>query len=289
MKTSLFAIITTIVLCITSCQTSEKYGKVDQKEIDEVTALLTEYTINWANAIKNKNGTEVENYFAGDIIYQTATGNLLSKNELIVDIEDFPYDVESFNLEDIKVKLFSNGLAVVTGGARNVWMDENGEQQIYESRFTNVWRKTASDWICIIGHGSPLQKGNVMDDLESIREIPVKAAMAINSNDFEAWLDLFDENAMVMFREQETISGKLQMAEKLAKFWTEAAESDYSIQHTEARIAGDYAYGIGTVTGTEKDLATGKIVDVNSRETIIFKRQDNGEWKVFRLMVNQNE
>ena len=62
-----------------------------------------------------------------------------------------------------------------------------------------------------------------------------------------------------------------------------------SIEHYETRLLGDYAYGIGTVIGTEKNLDTGKMETVNSRESILYKKQNDGEWKVLRLMVNQNQ
>jgi ketosteroid isomerase-like protein len=52
---------------------------------------------------------------------------------------------------------------------------------------------------------------------------------------------------------------------------------------------GDFAYGIGTDLGTERNPDIGKIVAVNSREFVVFKKQSDGEWKVFRLMTNQNQ
>ena len=72
-------------------------------------------------------------------------------------------------------------------------------EQTFEGRFTNVWRKNSGKWQCIVGHGSPLQYGSLETDLSKVKAIPVLAAEAINSNNFQAWLDLFDEKAQVMF------------------------------------------------------------------------------------------
>ena len=62
----------------------------------------------------------------------------------------------------------------------------------------------------------------------------------------------------------------------------------YTLNHAETRLIGDFAFGIGDITGQEKNLKTGKITKINSREMVIFKKQSNGDWKVFRIMVNQN-
>jgi uncharacterized protein (TIGR02246 family) len=128
----------------------------------------------------------------------------------------------------------------------------------------------------------------VETDLAKIKAIPAHAAEAITSNNFQAWLDLYDEDAQVMFIGTKTLTGKEEMKQELRKLW-ENMESKYSINHIETKLLGDFAYGIGNVTGQEKNLKTGQVTKINSREMVIFKKQSNGEWKVFRIMVNQNK
>lgn len=190
-------------------------------------------------------------------------------------------------MKDVEVKLYGSVLANVTGGGSNIWIDSNGKEQTAESRFTNVWRKNSGKWQCIVGHGSPLQYGSLETDLSKVKAIPVLAAEAINSNNFQAWLDLFDEKAQVMFTGSRTLNGKEEMNLELRKLW-ENVKSEYSINHTETKLLGDFAYGIGTITGEEKNLKTGQVEKINSRELVIFKKQNNGEWKTFRLLVNKN-
>ena len=288
MKNLTFLIICLYLTALQSCNQSDNSGKVDQKTIDEVTALLTQYSINWANAIKDKDTTKVAGYFAPDFMYQEATGDRIYRDEYLKGFYDNPYTITSFNLKDVEVKLYGPGLANVTGGASNISVESNGKEQIFEGRFTNVWKKNSGKWQCIIGHGNPLQYGSPENDLAKIKAIPAMATEAINSNNFEAWLELMDENAQVMFIDNKTFYGKEEMRQELKKYWVNVA-SDYSINHTETKLIGDYAYGIGNVTGQEKNLKTGQVTKINSREMVIFKKQNNGDWKVFRILVNQNK
>ena len=279
-----------LMTCFLFCYSCSNTGKtpVDQKTIDEVTALLTQYTNDWGDAIKNKDTSKVSEFFAPDLIYHEATGIRVSRDELIKEIVENPDTMKSFIIKDLQIKLFSPELANVTGGGVNIWIDETGKEQSFEGRYTNVWKKNSGKWQVIIGHGNPLQYGSPETDMAKIKAIPAKAEEAINSNNFEAWLDLMDENAQVMFIDNKTLNGKEEIRRELKKYWVNL-ESDYTLNHTETRLMGDYAYGIGDVTGQEKDLKTGQVTKINSREMVIFKKQNDGEWKVFRILVNQNK
>ena len=260
----------------------------ETQDIEEVTELLTQYSKEWAEALKNKDGASVEGYFSPEMIYQGPDGTIQTKEDLIRDMNENANEIKSFSIEDVKVKLVGKDIAIVTGGGGQVWIDPHGEEQLYKSRFTNVWRTELGKWQCIAGHGNPIQYGDNESDLTKIKAVTVDATAAINSGDFEAWLDLFDEHAQIMFNGGKTLNGKEEMVAELNKSWGDP-ESDYSIEHDETILLGDYAFGIGTVKGTQKNPDTGKIEVVNDRETVLFKKQKDGEWKTFRLMVNQNQ
>jgi ketosteroid isomerase-like protein len=276
------------VFALSSCSQSGNSDRVDQKTIDEVTELLTQYSVDWANAMKDKDASKVEDYFAPDFMYQEPSGERIYRDEFIKGFYENPNTLKTFEIIDVEVTLYGSNLANVTGGGGGIWVYPDGSEQVYESRFTNVWRKNSGKWQCIIGHGNPLQYGTPETDLSKIKAIPIKAAEALTSNNFEAWLDLLDEDVQVMFNEGKTLYGKEEVIQELRKYWVDM-ESDYSINHTEVKIFGDFAYGIGNVQGQEKNLKTGQLEIINSREMVIFRKQNNGEWKTFRLMVNQNK
>ncbi len=286
MKKLSFTLIIAIIVGIQSCQQNK--GTMDQKTVDEVSGILKQYSTDWSEAIKNGDASGIVDYFAPDFIYQSAAGILQTKDELLTRINQNVNPILSYSLEDVEVKLFRTDLANVTGAFNTTWMDENGQEQFHKSRFTNVWLKTGGKWQCIIGHGSPLENPDPETDLAKIKTIASKATDAINSGNFEAWLSLLDENVQVLFRDHKTLNGKEEIITEMGKYW-EDPESNYTIEHYETRLLGDYAYGLGIVKGTEKNPDTGKIEVVNSRESVLFKKQPNGEWKVFRLIVNQNQ
>lgn len=280
-RTFLFSLV--ILLSLQACN---QFG--NSLDLDEVTNLLTQYSTEWAEAIKNKDGASVDRLFSPDMIYQNADGTVLTKEDLIRGMNEFLYEIKSFSIEDLNVKLMGKDLAIVTGGGGQVWIDDEGEEQLYKSRFTNVWKNQAGKWVCIAGHGNPLVYGNNESDLAKVKAIPTIAADAINSGDLGAWLGLFDDNAQVMFNEAKTLIGIEEIEKEIIRYW-EDPESNISIEHFETKLLGDFAYGIGTDLGTEKNPDIGKIVPVDSREFVVFKKQSDGEWKVFRLMTNQNQ
>jgi uncharacterized protein (TIGR02246 family) len=58
----------------------------------------------------------------------------------------------------------------------------------------------------------------------------------------------------------------------------------------EVAVAGDMAYEHGTYTLRITDKATGRVVqDARNKHVHIFKRQPDGTWKTWRMMVNSAE
>jgi uncharacterized protein (TIGR02246 family) len=157
------------ILCITGMQSCRQHnGSIDQKTVDEVSGILKQYSTDWSEAIKNGDASEIVDYFAPDFIYQSATGRLQTKDELLNDINQNANPILTYSLEDVEVKLFRKDLANVTGAFNTTWLDENGHEQIHKSRFTNVWMKSDGKWRCIIGHGSPLENPDPEADLAKI-------------------------------------------------------------------------------------------------------------------------
>ena len=147
-KSSILLLLFFCIVGFLSCTNSGK-TTTDQKTTDEVTALLTQYSVNWANAIKDKDPSKITDYFAPDFMYQEATGERIYRDEFIKSFSDNPNTLKSFDLKDVEVKLYGSNLANVTGGGSNIWVDSDGKEQVYESRFTNVWKRNSGKWQCI--------------------------------------------------------------------------------------------------------------------------------------------
>jgi ketosteroid isomerase-like protein len=65
---------------------------------------------------------------------------------------------------------------------------------------------------------------------------------------------------------------------------------DTELTSAEIQVAGDLAYERGTYTLKLTDKTTGQVVaDVENRHLHIMKRQSDGGWKTWRMMVNSAE
>src|SRR5512137_441980 len=101
-----------LMTCFLFCYSCSDTGKttVDQKTTNEVTTLLTQYSVNWANAIKDKDPSKIIDYFAPDFMYQEATGKRIYRDEFIKGFSDNPNTLKSFDLKDVEVKLYGSNL-----------------------------------------------------------------------------------------------------------------------------------------------------------------------------------
>ncbi len=174
---------------------------VDQKTTDEVSALLIQNSLDWCNAIKNKDASKVEDYFAPDFMYQDATGKRIYRDEFIKNIYDNPVSVIAFDMKDVEVKMYGPELANVTGEGSNTFIDSDGNEKTIESRFTNVCRKNAGKWQCIIGHGSPLEYGPVKPDSEvasDLEQVWKDYILVSNSGDIEKLMAFFTDDYINM-------------------------------------------------------------------------------------------
>lgn len=277
-----------MIICLAGCLSCSNSGKttVDQKTIDEVTALLTQYTNNWAEAIKNKDASKITDYFAPDLVFQEATGLRVTKEELIKEINESPNTIKSFVVKDLQVKLFGPDLANVTGGGSNVVLDSNGKEQIFEARYTNVWKKNSGKWQVIIGHGNPLQTGSVKPDAEVAAELEQVWRDYIevtNSDDIEKLMTFFTDDYVNMPSYNSTQNGKEETREFMKAFLENSKPKINWYRQSEAFVHGDMAYTFGTFEMVSNPGGVaGK--PVLQRCITVYKKDGESKWKLYRWM-----
>ena len=122
-------------------------------------------------------------------------------------------------------------------------------------------------------------------DEAAIRQTLAKLEQRINQDD-AGFVDVFDKDAVIIAPSAPDIksfdairsmyTGLMQKTAMRVHFSTE-----------EVAVAGDLAYERGTYTLKLIDKASGKILqDVKNKHLHIFKRQPDGSWKTWRMMVN---
>jgi len=132
----------------------------------------------------------------------------------------------------------------------------------------------------------PEQKRDVGADTKAINALVDVYTAAHNSNDAAADVAIVADDGIVMLPDQPAIEGK-----QAIKSFVEAAfkERTYKIVPTllETQVAGDWAYVRVNYTGTITPRS-GKPMEVSYKFLWICKRQPDGAWKVYRVILNSN-
>jgi uncharacterized protein (TIGR02246 family) len=126
------------------------------------------------------------------------------------------------------------------------------------------------------------------DDEAAIRQLLADTAKRINDDDI-GFVQEFAKDAVIIAPSTPDVAGYdaiRAMYEGVMK--QSSMKVDFST--AEIVVAGDIAYEHGTYTLRITDRKTGKVVqDVRNKDLHIFKRQSDGSWKAWRMMVNSAE
>lgn len=124
------------------------------------------------------------------------------------------------------------------------------------------------------------------NDKQAITTLLDQIETEVNANNFEAFTAFFADDAIIMGEGSPDVIG----IENIRKLYFDAmAQADLLVDFKtdEIEIFGDLAYEKGTYILRVSDKQNGTILDESeSRYLHIFKKQNNGEWKTWRMFVN---
>ncbi len=63
--------------------------------------------------------------------------------------------------------------------------------------------------------------------------------------------------------------------------------ADIEIEPLEIRVLGDWAFARSHVTGTVTLAGSGEVVEVDSRQIVLYRRDGRGSWRIARLIINR--
>ena len=127
-------------------------------------------------------------------------------------------------------------------------------------------------------------------------EAKVKAAVedryndwlaAANKKDASAMMNLYDENAVLLPKSEEPVLGKPAIAEYYKKLFTNpqfvpfTLKSDWNSFHAVGDIAIATSVFEGDVT------RDGKQIHFRGKNLLVWKKQADGSWKIFRYMFDE--
>ena len=121
---------------------------------------------------------------------------------------------------------------------------------------------------------------DVEADIEAINEIWNQYASAINTDDFDLWISLWEDDGIQMPPDAPAVFGKEQiLAVNERKF--EPFEVNLTINNAEVQIDGDLAFSRGAYTASLTPKAGGETVDLIGKYLTILKKQTDGSWKIY--------
>ena len=127
---------------------------------------------------------------------------------------------------------------------------------------------------------------SVEADLAAVREVLADTEQRFNSGDLDAFMPVFAPDAIILAPSTPDVVG----FEAIRKMYGDAmAQVDMQVHFstTEVQVFGDLAYERGAYTLQVSDKASGAVTqEIVNRHIHIFKRQPDGSWKTWRLMVN---
>jgi uncharacterized protein (TIGR02246 family) len=124
------------------------------------------------------------------------------------------------------------------------------------------------------------------DDQRAIIDVMERTEEANNAGDVDAWVALFAADAVYMppgVAAVTTREGLVDVAE--AGFRHQA---DIDIRPLEVVLAGDWAFARTAVSGTVTVNPTGEVVQVDSKQLVVYRRDEDGRWRIARLITNRN-
>ncbi|GAB4363328.1 MAG: hypothetical protein Kow0026_27790 [Oricola sp.] len=123
------------------------------------------------------------------------------------------------------------------------------------------------------------------EDEAAIREIWKAYAAARVANDPDTWLSLWDEEGIQMPPDMPA-RGKDVLREVVPRGFAATPTSVMNVDPEEIVVAGDWAYSRGNYDAER--VVQGKDVHVDGKFMTIFRRQDDGSWKIYRDIFNSN-
>ena len=125
-------------------------------------------------------------------------------------------------------------------------------------------------------------------DIASIKQLAEDWRSGWIAGDTEFVLSLYAEEPVLMPQGQPAISGK-ENIRPLYEAVMKEVEFESQSKVMDVEVSGDLGYFWCDYTLTARPKAGGETIEVAGKYMCIVKRQDDGSWKITRLMDNSDE
>ncbi|MBA7475845.1 hypothetical protein ES707_11219 [subsurface metagenome] len=115
-----------------------------------------------------------------------------------------------------------------------------------------------------------------------------KYSIAMNAENPDLWISLWDENGIQMPPGAPAVVGKPAIEKGIHESYQALDWEEFTIYLEEVKVAGDWGFARGTYSASITPKAGGETAFLDGKYLTIFKRQPDGSWKIFRDCFNSN-
>ena len=110
---------------------------------------------------------------------------------------------------------------------------------------------------------------------------------AINSNNTARVMAMYDKGAEILQPDGPLVTGRSNIRKWVADYF-KAYKTHWKKVPLQNYVCGDYGFDEGIDTAVDVPRKGGKPIRSNCKGILIYKRQKNGEWLIFRDIWNSN-
>lgn len=122
----------------------------------------------------------------------------------------------------------------------------------------------------------------------AVQDIWNKYSAAMNAENSDFWISLWDENGIQMPPNAPAVVGKPAIEKGIRESYQALDWEKFTIYLEEVKVAGDWGFARGTYSASISPKAEGETVFIDGKYLTILKRQPDGSWKIFRDCFNSN-
>ena len=115
-----------------------------------------------------------------------------------------------------------------------------------------------------------------------------KYSAAMNAENSDVWISLWDENGIQMPPGAPAVVGKPAIEKGIRASHQALDWEKFTIRLEEVQVGGDWGYARGTYSASITPKVGGETAFLDGKYLTIFKRQPDGSWKLFRDCFNSN-
>jgi ketosteroid isomerase-like protein len=126
-------------------------NKREKQSRDEIERTLLKMENEWAQVDVTNDRSVFQRIIAPDFVSTSRSGKFLGSRQEWVD--DWEYEgVKTATNSDMKVHIYADNVAVVTGIDTTTGTDKEGKAWAHQDRFTDTWVKRSGVWQCVAAH-----------------------------------------------------------------------------------------------------------------------------------------